>query len=400
MLAAMAADPPAQPEALEPAALRPTRRSWCTWAAAVAGAPSAVPAAAPQADDDAWAALQRAVDTAITAARLPGALLWVERDGQAWHRAFGQRALVPTREPMRDDTVLDVASLTKPVIVGTLAMQLFEQGSVDPDEPVRRLLPEIAAEHRISWRHLLTHSSGLPAGLPLEPAWSGADAALALASRQRPTHVAGTHFRYSDVNYILLGVLIERATGLGLAQLAHERVLQPLGMADSGYLPLARLPAARIAPTEFADAAVLRGVVHDPTARRMGGVAGHAGLFATLPELARYARMVLAGGTLDGQRVLRRESVARMLGNQSPAGVGPRRGFGWDIDSPYSRPRGQHYPVGGVGHTGYTGCAMWIDPGSNSFYVFLSNRVHPHGGDSIVSLYEQVGTLAAQAVGL
>lgn len=400
--APMAADLPDLPDRPQTpgSAARPTRRRWCTWAAAVAGVTTSAPAAAASLNAGAWATLQQTVEAAIAAGRLPGALLWVERDGQALQRVFGQRALLPAAEALSADTVFDVASLTKPVITGTLAVQLFEQGRIDPDEPARRLLPELDADQRLTWRHLLTHSSGLPAGLPLEPAWSGADTALTLACRQRPTHTAGTHFRYSDVNYILLGVLIERATGHGLARLAQDRVLQPLGMADSGYLPLQRLPGTRIAPTQFDGSTLLRGVVHDPTARRMGGVAGHAGLFATLPDLARYARMVLAGGTLDGQRLLRADSVARMVGNQSPAQAPALRGFGWDIDSPYSRPRGQRYPVGSVGHTGYTGCAMWIDRGTNSFYVLLSNRVHPHGGDSIVALYEQVGTLAAQVAGL
>jgi CubicO group peptidase (beta-lactamase class C family) len=191
-----------------------------------------------------------------------------------------------------------------------------------------------------------------------------------------------------------------------LAELAQQRLLRPLGMVDSGYLPLAGMAGmagmagSRIAPTQFEAGHLLRGEVHDPTARRMGGVAGHAGLFSTAADLARFVRMLLGGGALDGARVLAGDSVRAMTASQSPPEVTARRGFGWDIDSPYSRPRGTRYPPGSFGHTGFTGCAMWIDPGSRSFYVLLSNRVHPRGNDSIVPLYGQVGTLAAKAAGL
>ncbi|MFM8769479.1 MAG: serine hydrolase domain-containing protein, partial [Rubrivivax sp.] len=173
----------------------------------------------------------------------------------------------------------------------------------------------------------------------------------------------------------------------------------------------APVPTSRIAPTEWdgeigaapnaqvlANLKMLRGQVHDPTARRMGGVAGHAGLFSTAADLARFARMVLQGGELDGVRVLSPEAVARMTAVATPPGLPEQRSLGWDIDSPYSRARGQRYPRGSFGHTGFTGCALWIDPFSRTFHVLLSNRVHPRTRDSIVALYEQVGTLAAEAV--
>lgn len=346
-------------------------------------------AAAAPLDAQALRGLEALIDDAIQSQRIPGALLWVERDGVAWHIALGQRAVEPRAEALDASTIFDAASLTKPVVTTTLVMQALERGAIAVDDPLQRHLPAFEGGEAIRLRHLLTHCSGLPAVLPLEPSWTGRDAAIALACRARPTHAPGEAFRYSDVNFILLGAMLERLAGTPLQEQAWQSVLQPLGMQDSGYLPLRRHPAQRIAPTQWEGAQMLRGEVHDPTARRMGGVAGHAGLFSTLPDLARFARWVLATpGTM------------RMTAVASPSSLTEKRGLGWDVDSPFSRPRGKGYPVGSFGHTGFTGCAMWIDRGSRSFYVLLSNRVHPKGGPSIVPLYEQVATLAALAVGL
>ena len=358
------------------------------------------PTLAPALKADALRALHGCVNAAIAARRLPGAVLWVERLGSEPHtRVFGQRAWEPAAEGLALDAVFDAASLTKPVVTGTLCMRLIEQGLLQLDAPVQALFKHFAGGEAISWRHLLTHSSGLPAILPLTPVWSGAGSAHALVLAAQATHAPGTHFRYSDINYILLGAMLERMGGAPLAELAQREVFKPLAMTDSGYLPLQRHTPARLVPTEFDGAHMLRGEVHDPVARRMGEVAGHAGMFSTAADLARFARAMLSGGELDGMRVLSRDSVRLMTRNASPAGLAPR-GIGWDIDSPYSRLRGSVYPVGGFGHTGFTGCAMWLDPGSLSFYVFLSNRVHPRGSESIVALYEEIGTWAARAVGI
>jgi CubicO group peptidase (beta-lactamase class C family) len=355
-----------------------------------------------QLDTVALARLHQGLDAAIAARRLPGATLWVERLGRRPHQAvFGLRAWEPEPEPLAMDAVFDVASLTKPVVTGLLAAQLLEQGRLRLDDPVRLHLERFGEgrDHAqaVQVRHLLTHSSGLPAILPLDPPWQGDEAALALALAATPTDPPGRVFRYSDVNYILLGRLIESVAGQALDRLAAARIFEPLGMHDSGFKP--RHAASRLVPTTFEAGRMLRGVVHDPAARRMGGVAGHAGLFSTAADLARLARAMLGGGRLDGQRVLSEAAIAAMTRNAAPAGL-PARGLGWDIDSPYSRPRGTVYPAGrSFGHTGFTGCALWLDPASESFYVFLSNRVHPRGSDSIVSLYEEVGTWAARAAG-
>jgi CubicO group peptidase (beta-lactamase class C family) len=276
---------------------------------------------------------------------------------------------------------------------------LADEGRIDLDAPLTSYFPECAGGGRdtITIRHLLTHTSGLPSGLPALPAWQGDAAAHALACARVPTHTPGTFFRYSDVNFILLGQLVEQVAGMPLAQFAQARIFAPLRMRDTGYLPLARHRAAAIAPTAQLENGLLQGVVHDPTARRMDGVAGSAGVFSTAADLARYARMLLAGGTLDGVRVLSPASVALLTTDQSPPGVAAHRAMGMDIDSAFARPRGSVFPVGSYGHTGFTGCVLWIDPHSRTFYVFLSNRVFPDEKSNIVPLYGELGTLSALA---
>ena len=370
--------------------------------------------------------INEAIAAAVQAGHLPGAVVRVERLGAgAQHQAHesheavvGRKALEPVPEPLEPSTVYDCASLTKGVVTATVLARLMQDGALQPGTAVRAILPAFASDRGgppITLGQLLTHTSGLPAVLPLQPAWNGPEAALALAATRKPTHSPGAFFRYSDVNFILLGQIAQRLTGQTLDALAHEWIFRPLGMRDSGFRPLAdpqawaRVPLERIAPTEWdgeigaaspppPGTPLLRGQVHDPTARRMGGVAGHAGLFSTAADLARFARMVLQGGELEGVRVLSAQAVARMTAVATPAQVPERRSLGWDIDSPFSRARGARYPVGSFGHTGFTGCALWIDPFSRTFHVLLSNRVHPRTRDSIVAVYEQVATLAAQAV--
>lgn len=352
-----------------------------------------------------------AIERFIARRQLPGALLWVERLGSPpYRRAHGQRALDPAPEPLDEATVFDAASLTKPVITATLVQLLRERGRLDIEAPLQRYLPECGGNEKagITLRQLLTHSSGLPAGLPRNGGgdWAGADAAQQIACGLPLEAAPGTRFRYSDVNYILLGRIVERQAGMTLDQLAEAWLFKPLGMQDSGYSPLRRMAAARIAPTERLPAAaggqLLRGEVHDPTARKMGGVAGHAGLFTSTADLARYARMLLRGGVADdGRRFLSAESVALLTTPQQAPAIAEQRSLGFDIASPYSRPRGSVYPVGvSFGHTGFTGCAIWLDPASRSFYVLLSNRVHPGLGTDVLPLYGEVGTAVAKSVEL
>jgi len=343
------------------------------------------------------AEIDAAITLAIADGRCPGGVLWLERDGAVYHRAYGQRAVEPAPEAATEDTLYDAASLTKPIATATAVLLLSERGALALDAPVSGVLPEFrgAGKEAITFRQLLTHTSGLRAGLPLKPAWSGAAGALERACAEPLPDAPGTVFRYSDVNFILLGEVVRRVSGQPLEAYCAAEIFGPLGMRDTGFLPGEK---ARVAPTERTAGGVRRGVVHDPTAQRMGGVAGHAGLFTTAADLARFARMLLGGGTLDGVRVLQAETVAALTRVQTPASIPARRGLGWDIDSPYATPRGAWFPIGSFGHTGWTGTSLWIDPFSRTFVIFLSNRNHPTEAGNVTALRRTLGTLAAEAV--
>ncbi len=344
--------------------------------------------------------MEAAIEAAIAEQKCPGGVLWLERNGQSHHKAFGNRAVEPAREVMTEDTIFDAASLTKVVATTPAIMLLVERGGVDLDTPVHQYLPEFKANGKeaITIRHLMTHTSGLRPGIPAKPDWTGYEKAIELACAEKPLNAAGTVFRYSDINYILLGEVVQRVSGIMLNNFVAEEIYAPLKMWDTGFLPPPS-KLARVAPTERLESGeVLRGKVHDPTARRMGGVAGHAGLFTTAADLARFARMLLNLGELEGVRIFKPETVKLMTSVQSPESVPTRRGLGWDIDSGYSGPRGKVFPIGSYGHTGWTGTSLWIDPFSQTFVIFLSNRNHPTEAGNVIALRAKLGTLAAEAV--
>jgi len=343
------------------------------------------------------------MDTAILQAirenRLPGAVLWVEHQDQVYRKVYGNRALVPEVETMTMDTIFDAASLTKVVATTPAVMLLWERGQLNFEERVQAYIPQFTGngKEQITLRHLLTHISGLRGDVDLTPTWSGYDTAIELACAEKLHSKPGAVFRYSDINFFLLGEVVQRVSGRKLDEFVRQEIYEPLKMVDTGYLPSPGR-RARIAPTEPGEDGMLRGVVHDPTARRMGGVAGHAGLFTTAADLARYARMLVQGGALDGFQLLKPSTVAMMTTVQTPDSLPARRGLGWDIDSGYSRPRGEVFPLGSYGHTGFTGTCLWIDPFSETFYILLSNRVHPNGKGNILPLQANLGTLAGEAV--
>jgi len=346
------------------------------------------------------AAIDAAINQAIDEHCCPGAAFYLEHGKVSYQKVYGKRALVPASEEMTEDTIFDAASLTKVLATTPSIMQLIEQSKIELDAPVCRYLPEFTGPGRenITVRHLLTHTSGLPGGLPPLPPWTGREKALTLACTVRLQSTPGTAFRYSDINFILLGELVRTVSGESLDVYCKTHVFEPLQMKDTGFLPAEAL-RARIAPTETdAEGKMLRGIVHDPTSRRMGGVAGHAGLFTTVSDVSRYARMLLGRGELDGVRILQPETVDLMTHVQSLSGVPDRRGLGWDIDSPYAGPRGTHFPIGSYGHTGWTGGALWIDPFSKTFMIFLTNRNHPDGKGNVISLWKRLGTLSAEAI--
>ena len=340
-------------------------------------------------------AIDHAINTAIAQHKLPGGVLWAEHNGHAVHRAYGNRALVPRVEKMTEETIFDAASITKVAATTPSIWILIERGKIALDDPVSKYLPEFRGGWRdeVTIRHLLTHTSGLRPDLDLKEKWSGYDEGIRRATLEMPLNRPGFIFRYSDINFELLGEIVRRVSGMPLDEFARREVFEKLGMKDTRFLPPAK---ARIAPTEMTDGVMLRGVVHDPTARRMGGVAGHAGLFTTARDLAKYARCLLHGGA----PILKPETVKMLTSVVSPANVAVRRAGGFDYDSGYSRPRGDLFPIGGYGHTGFTGGMMWIDPSSNTFYVFLSNRVHPDGKGDVLALQRDLGTEVARWAGI
>jgi uncharacterized protein YbbC (DUF1343 family)/CubicO group peptidase (beta-lactamase class C family) len=340
--------------------------------------------------------LDAVINQAVREDKIPGAVVIVGHNGEVVYRkAYGNRALVPAKEPMTVDTIFDIASLTK--IVGTTSaiMKLVEQGKVHIDDPVTNYLPEFqGGKSAITVRDLMTHYSGLRPDLELDPAWSGYETGIRRALADKPAGPPEASFVYSDINFILTGEIVHRVSGLPENDYVKQILFNPLGMADTGYLPAPSL-RPRIAPTEMQkDGTILRGVVHDPTARDMGGVAGHAGIFSTADDLAKFCQMILDGG--DG--LFSPATIAKFTSPASPPNLKAVRGLGWDIDSPYSGPRGDLFPVGSFGHTGFTGTSMWIDPASRTYVILMSNSVHPAQRKAITPLRRSVATIAAASV--
>jgi CubicO group peptidase (beta-lactamase class C family) len=336
--------------------------------------------------------VREVVRKAVAKGNPPGAVLHIESGDKKMTMVEGQRALVPAKEAMTEDTIFDAASLTKVVATLPSVLILMEQGKIELEAEVKRYLPEMRPG--ITIRHLLTHTSGLKPGIPKEPMWSGYDTGIKLAVALEPEGPPDRFFRYSDINFILLGEIVRRVSGVALNEFAAKNVFEPLKMDSTRFLPPDDWKP-RIAPTEKDENGVmLRGVVHDPTSRKMGGVTGHAGLFTTAGDLAKYARMILN----NGAGVLKPETVKLMTTPHTMATVFERRGLGWDVDSTFSRPRGKIFPLGSFGHTGFTGTSLWIEPQTKTFVIFMSSRLHPNGKGSVRDLYEEIGTAAAQGM--
>jgi uncharacterized protein YbbC (DUF1343 family)/CubicO group peptidase (beta-lactamase class C family) len=337
------------------------------------------------------------INSAIAEGQIPGAVLIVGYDGKVVHRkAYGSRAIEPRREAMTLDTVFDCASLTKVIATTPAVMQLWEQGKFRMSDPVAKYIPEFAQNGKqdITIRQLLVHYSGLAPDLDLSKPWSGKEAAYKMAFEAAPDRSPGSAFVYSDINFEVLGALVERLSDQSLDAYTQKHVFVPLGMTETRFNPPASW-ARRTAPTEEDENHhMLRGVVHDPSARRMGGVAGHAGLFSTADNLAKFAQALLDGG----HGVLNPATIAKMTAPQQPPNATAVRGFGWDIDSPFSTNRGEMLPVGSFGHTGFTGVSIWIDPATKTYIVLMTNAVHLGEKGSAVSLRTKVATAVAVAL--
>ncbi|HUP03327.1 MAG TPA: exo-beta-N-acetylmuramidase NamZ domain-containing protein [Bryobacteraceae bacterium] len=349
-------------------------------------------------------AIDAAVNKAIAESRLPGAVVVVGHEGRIVHRkAYGKRAVYPRSEDMTVDTIFDIASLTKVVATTPSLMKLFEQGKFRLNDPITQYIPEFqGGKSDITIRNLFTHFSGLAPDVPLDPPWTGYETGIRLACATPPEAPPGVRMIYSDINFELLGELVRRLSGQALNDYAQRNIFTPLDMKDTRFLPPPEW-GSRIAPTERNPARTgppLRGVVDDPTARYMGGVAGHAGVFSTADDLARFAQMMLNGGELDGVRLVSPMTIQKFTEPQTPPDQPVLRGLGWDIDSPYSGNRGELFPIGSYGHTGYTGTSIWIDPATETYVIILANSVHPEARPALTPLRSEVATIAAAAVGL
>jgi uncharacterized protein YbbC (DUF1343 family)/CubicO group peptidase (beta-lactamase class C family) len=314
------------------------------------------------------------IQEAIARHDIPGAVLLVGMDGKTiYKKAYGNRSLVPTVEPMTEDTIFDIASLTKS-FTACAVLDLVRQGKVRLNDSVARYLPDFAQNGKqdITIRMLLTHHSGLAPDLDLTMPWDGKDEAYRRAMSEKLIDPPGSRFVYSDINYEVLGFLVEKVSGKSLPQAIEDAVLKPLKMDHTRFQPGPEL-VPKIAPTTPDEkGAMMRGAVHDPTARRMGGVAGHAGIYSTADDLAKYAKAFI-----DRKGFLTPQLLEKMETPQQPPWSNELRAFGWDIDSPFANNRGELFPAGSFGHTGYTGTSMWMDPASKIFVILLTNSVHP-----------------------
>ena len=352
------------------------------------------PAIAQDATSTSLPSLDSIVETAIHNHEVPGAVLLVGHNGRVIYRkAFGERSVEPVRLPMTVETIFDVASLTKVVATTTALMQLVEKGKIRLNDPVVKYIPEFGQNGKedITVRDLLTHYSGLPSGLDLGHPWNGRDTGYSMAFAAMPIAAPETRFVYSDIGFIALGALVERVSGKPLDEYCEQHIFAPLEMVHTDFRP----PPAwlgKIAPTQFDENHhMLHGVVHDPTVRRMGGVSGQAGLFSTADDLAKFAQALLDGG----DKILSPLSIEKMSTPQQPPNATTLHGFGWDIDTPFSSNRGEFFPVGSFGHSGFTGTSLWIDPTTQTYIILLTNAVHPDGKGSAISLRSKVATAVA-----
>lgn len=346
-------------------------------------------------DSPRFARIAQVANQEIAAGHTPGTVILVgHQDRVVYKRAFGERTATPHYQPMTTNAIFDLASMTKVVATTTAVMQLVDAGRLRLDAPAAKYWPAFAANGKggITIRQLMTHTSGLRADVNFQVRWSGYEGAMAAIAADRPIRPPGTSFHYSDANFITLGIIVQQVSGQMLDAYCAQHIFGPMGLKDTSFLPR---PAeqARIAPCDLRC-----GQVQDPTAYRMGGVAGNAGLFSTADDLACFAQMILDGGTWRGRKILSPQAVAAMTKPQGVPGSSTRRGLGWDIRSPYSRIFNAAFPAGSFGHTGYTGTAIWIEPRSKTYLIILTNRLYPNGRGQVKTLRARVAAAVAAAV--
>jgi CubicO group peptidase (beta-lactamase class C family) len=371
------------------------------WGEEVSAAPALLPEGLPAqaqlcAEHLTW--IDRAVEEAIRQKRMPGCVVAIGHRGRiGWLKAYGNRQLEPESVAMTVNTLFDLASLTKPIATATSVMQLVERGQLRLRDRIADHIPEFGQneKERITVEQLLTHQSGLIADNPLGDYLEGTQLAFQRIWELNLQAPPGERFIYSDVNYIVLAELVRRVSGQDIHEFTQENLFQPLGMRETGYLPADAL-RERAAVTQQRDGAWMRGEVHDPRAYALGGIAGHAGLFSTVRDLAVYAQMMLGGGTYEGKTILSRATVDLMTRGY-PVSSG-KRGLGWDKMTGFSSNRGELMSEAAFGHGGFTGTGIWIDPDYDLFVIFLSNRVHPDGSGLVNPLIGRIGTIAVAAI--
>jgi uncharacterized protein YbbC (DUF1343 family) len=363
--------------------------------------PASVPIVSPEAlgfDPSRLSLIDDLVNEGLSQSKMPGAVVVVgRRGGVAFRKAYGFRQTMPQQVPMTIDTVFDLASLTKPIATATSVMVLIQQGKIDVNATVATYLPDFAAngKDRITVHHLLTHVGGLIADNSIKDYSGTPEQSIANIMALKPDAEPGQEFTYSDVGFIVLGEIVKKVSGKNVHEFSQEAVYAPLGMTETGYLPGNALKA-RAAVTEQREDRWMQGEVHDPRAYALGGIAGHAGLFSTGDDLSKYAVMMLNGGRLGDTEILNPVTFQLMTtAVDVPRG---RRALGWDARTGYSSNRGDLMSSQAFGHGGFTGTGIWIDPATDLFVLFLSNRVHPDGKGLVNPLIGRIGTIAGAAL--
>jgi uncharacterized protein YbbC (DUF1343 family)/CubicO group peptidase (beta-lactamase class C family) len=349
--------------------------------------------------DPRYARIDAVARQEIASGSPPGAVILVGHQGKVVYRkAFGFRSLAPARQPMTENTIFDLASLTKVVATTTAVMRLVDAGLVKLGDPVSKYIPEFRSngKSRITIKQLLTHTSGLRAEVNSRCRWTGYEGAIAAIADDQPVRPPGTSFHYSDANFITLAEVVHRVTRTPFDIYCQEKIFKPLGMRHTAFRPPAKWQPL-IAPTDYQGNRLRWGEVSDPTAHRMGGVAGNAGVFSSADDLAILMQMIMNGGAIQGKRILSAKAVATMTKPYYVPGSSVQRGLGWDMESPYSRGFNAGFPKGSFGHTGYTGTSIWADPNSKTFLIILTSRLHPSGRGDVKDLRTRVTQAVASA---
>ena len=346
--------------------------------------------------------LEAVVAAQIADGNVAGAVVAIgDASGVRERVALGQRSNGPAAEPMTEDTIFDLASLTKAVATATAVLQLAERGRLELDAPASRYWPPFAdgGKAHITIRQLLTHTSGLPPGLAAQSELRGPATVLHAIGVMPPIAAPGHRVIYSDLNYVALGEVVHRVSGIGLDAWCAQNIFQPLGMRDTAFRP-SHKAIPRIAPTIIRNGRWLRGKVHDPTAAALGGVSGNAGLFSTADDLARFARMLLDGGRLGDRRILQPASVAQLLTPDGSTAVEATRTLGWEVQAPLIPNRYRAPRAGLLQHLGYTGTGLWIDLVTRRFVIVLTSRLYPAERGNAMPLREAALNLVSSTAPL